>query len=146
MRKGVAQKDSGEEGDNASVSSEMEEEYRDIISDGRTTGIHRTAGEEKEAGIIVCLDKLNVYAPGDFFKEHVDTPRSTDMFGTLLINLPTKHEGGQLIVRAPIGVNSGAGMERDEHTTNWGDGQNLEWIANMKSFRLPVATGEIQHT
>jgi hypothetical protein len=44
--------------------------------------------------IVARLDKLNVYSAGDFFKSHVDTPRSNQMFGTLLMNLPVAHEGG----------------------------------------------------
>lgn len=47
-------------------------------------------------GVRAELYKVNVYGPGDFFKEHVDTPRSTDMFGTLLVCLPTDHKGGDL--------------------------------------------------
>ena len=66
------------------------------------------------------------------------------MFGTLLINLPAKHEGGQLVVRAPMGVDSGARMERDEYTTNWGDDNNFEWIAFFSDCEhevLPVISG-----
>ncbi|KAF9053209.1 hypothetical protein BJ165DRAFT_1446302 [Panaeolus papilionaceus] len=47
----------------------------------------------------VELYKLNVYGPGSFFKPHVDTPRGDDMFGSLVVVLPTKHEGGTLIFR-----------------------------------------------
>ncbi|KAF9038604.1 hypothetical protein BJ165DRAFT_1499142 [Panaeolus papilionaceus] len=43
--------------------------------------------------------KLNIYGPGSFFKAHVDTPRGADMFGSLVIVLPTPHEGGSLIFR-----------------------------------------------
>ncbi|KAF7300600.1 Fe2OG dioxygenase domain-containing protein [Mycena chlorophos] len=42
------------------------------------------------------LYKLNVYGPGSFFKSHKDTPRSKDMIGSLVIVLPTTHEGGEL--------------------------------------------------
>ncbi|KAF9535324.1 hypothetical protein CPB83DRAFT_841574 [Crepidotus variabilis] len=45
------------------------------------------------------LYKLNVYGPGAFFKSHVDTPRSDTMFGSLVIVLPTVHEGGSLVFR-----------------------------------------------
>ncbi|KZS88273.1 hypothetical protein SISNIDRAFT_446096 [Sistotremastrum niveocremeum HHB9708] len=45
------------------------------------------------------LYKLNVYGPGSFFKPHRDTPRADDMFGSLIVALPTKHEGGSLILR-----------------------------------------------
>ncbi|KAF7329115.1 Fe2OG dioxygenase domain-containing protein [Mycena kentingensis (nom. inval.)] len=40
--------------------------------------------------------KLNVYGPGSFFKAHQDTPRSSDMVGSLVVVLPTKHTGGAL--------------------------------------------------
>ncbi|KAF8955841.1 hypothetical protein BDZ97DRAFT_1764411 [Flammula alnicola] len=45
------------------------------------------------------LYKLNVYGPGSFFKAHVDTPRSDTMFGSLVVVLPTRHEGGSLVFR-----------------------------------------------
>ncbi len=37
--------------------------------------------------------------PGGFFKAHVDTPRSNTMIGSLVVILPTDHEGGSLIIR-----------------------------------------------
>lgn len=46
------------------------------------------------------LYKLNVYAgPSGHFKAHVDTPRSTDQIGSLVVCLPSIHQGGQLEVR-----------------------------------------------
>ena len=36
---------------------------------------------------------------GDFFKAHKDTPRGQDMFGSLVVVLPTLHEGGQFVLR-----------------------------------------------
>lgn len=38
--------------------------------------------------------KLNVYKKGGFFKPHVDTPRGGNMFGTLVVCLPTTFTGG----------------------------------------------------
>ena len=46
---------------------------------------------------IVCEPyKLLIYAEGGFFKAHVDTPRSSRQFGSLIISLPTtqRYEGG----------------------------------------------------
>jgi hypothetical protein len=40
-------------------------------------------------------------AAAGFFKAHRDTPTSTDMFGSLVICLPTEFTGGQLIIRSP---------------------------------------------
>ena len=34
-----------------------------------------------------------------FFKAHKDTPRSTDMLGSLVVIYPTPHEGGELVLR-----------------------------------------------
>ncbi|KAF9555441.1 hypothetical protein CPC08DRAFT_133245 [Agrocybe pediades] len=56
---------------------------------------NRDAGKSIKAE----LYKLNVYGPGSFFKSHVDTPHGDNMFGSLVIVLPTKHEGGSLVFR-----------------------------------------------
>ncbi|KAF4618646.1 hypothetical protein D9613_009835 [Agrocybe pediades] len=58
----------------------------------------RNAGNSN-VSIKAQLYKLNVYGPGSFFKSHVDTPRGDYMFGSLVIVLPTKHEGGSLVFR-----------------------------------------------
>ena len=46
------------------------------------------------------LYKLNLYTgPRGCFKSHVDTPHSGDMFGSLVICLPTQFSGGALVAR-----------------------------------------------
>ncbi|KAI7788131.1 2og-fe oxygenase family protein [Diaporthe eres] len=46
------------------------------------------------------LYKLDVYAgPSGHFKAHVNTPRSTEQIGSLVVCLPCVHQGGQLEVR-----------------------------------------------
>jgi hypothetical protein len=42
--------------------------------------------------------KLNVYKQGGFFKAHVDTPRGGNMFGTLVVCLPSSFSGGDFEV------------------------------------------------
>ncbi|EFJ22281.1 hypothetical protein SELMODRAFT_416753 [Selaginella moellendorffii] len=49
--------------------------------------------------LIAKLYKLNVYAQGDFFKPHVDTPQSGNMLASLVVSLPCAHSGGDLVVR-----------------------------------------------
>lgn len=115
-------------------------------------------GDEKRGRrIIARLDKLNVYSTGDFFKSHVDTPRSTQMFGTLLMNLPVAHEEGGLVVYAPydnnddrdrsgaIAQSSDANLQqRDSYTTTWGAEDVLSWIAFFSDCPhevLPVKSG-----
>ena len=36
---------------------------------------------------------------GSFFKAHVDTPRSENTFGSLVVFYPTAHEGGSFLMR-----------------------------------------------
>lgn len=43
--------------------------------------------------------KLLLYAQGGFFLEHRDTEKSDGMFGTLVIVLPSSHDGGELVIR-----------------------------------------------
>ncbi|KAK0621834.1 hypothetical protein B0T17DRAFT_618232 [Bombardia bombarda] len=51
-------------------------------------------------GVHAELYRLNVYsAPSGFFKPPVDIPRSTQQFDWLVVCLPCRHEGGQLVVR-----------------------------------------------
>ncbi|GJE97692.1 2OG-Fe(II) oxygenase [Phanerochaete sordida] len=47
----------------------------------------------------VELYKLNVYGPGSFFKAHKDTPRADNMIASLVVVLPTRHDGGALVLR-----------------------------------------------
>ncbi len=45
------------------------------------------------------LDKMLVYGPGQFFAPHQDSERSDDMVGSLVVELPSRHEGGEFVVR-----------------------------------------------
>jgi len=45
------------------------------------------------------LYKLLVYDQGGFFLSHRDTEKAPGMFGTLIVVLPSAHEGGDLVVR-----------------------------------------------
>ena len=43
------------------------------------------------------IHKLNIYCKGGHFKTHVDTPRSKEMFGSLVVCLPSQFSGGTLV-------------------------------------------------
>ncbi len=45
------------------------------------------------------LYKLLIYEKGDFFLPHKDSEKEPGMFGTLIIGLPSHHEGGELLVQ-----------------------------------------------
>ncbi|KAF5871910.1 uncharacterized protein Bfra_008936 [Botrytis fragariae] len=50
-------------------------------------------------GVLAELYKLNIYSgPSGKFKAHVDTPRGTRQFGSLVVCLPCSYQGGQLRV------------------------------------------------
>lgn len=52
-----------------------------------------------ECSFVPSLYKLLLYTSGSFFKPHRDSEKEKDMFGTLVIQLPSQFEGGQLVVR-----------------------------------------------
>lgn len=43
------------------------------------------------------LYKLLIYERGAFFRAHQDSQKANGMFGTLVISLPSKHEGGKVV-------------------------------------------------
>jgi hypothetical protein len=43
--------------------------------------------------------KLLVYERGSFFLSHRDSEKADGMFGTLVVTLPSEHQGGELVVR-----------------------------------------------
>ncbi len=45
------------------------------------------------------LYKLLVYEPGGFFAEHRDTEKVDGMIATLVISLPTRGQGGEIVIR-----------------------------------------------
>ncbi len=53
----------------------------------------------EDASIRAELYKLLVYDPGGFFLPHRDSEKSPGMFGTLLVQLPSLHTGGELRIR-----------------------------------------------
>lgn len=67
-------------------------------------------------------------APGGKFKPHVDTPRNKDQIGSLVVSLPSAHQGGQLSVN-----NAGAGAGGLNVVFDWSsDGTEpgeIKWAA-----------------
>ena len=54
--------------------------------------------------------KTTIYTPGGHFKEHVDTPVSEDMIGTIVVCWPSEFEGGEFV------INCG---NEDEEVLDW---------------------------
>ncbi|EJD52892.1 hypothetical protein AURDEDRAFT_54784, partial [Auricularia subglabra TFB-10046 SS5] len=85
------------------------------------------------------LYKLNVYGPGSFFESHKDTPRSEDMFGSLVLNFPTMHEGGALVLR-----HDGHEVVHNASQAAYTSDTQVSWIAfysDVEHEVLPVQSG-----
>ncbi|KAL1866874.1 hypothetical protein Daus18300_006577 [Diaporthe australafricana] len=80
-----------------------------------------TPESDVRRGVRAELYKLNVYSsPSGKFKPHIDTPRGSTQFGSLVVCLPLEHEGGQLQVR----------HKGEEVTYDWGNNRNqISWAA-----------------
>ena len=48
--------------------------------------------------IAAHLYKMLIYEAGDFFLPHKDSEKEKGMFGTLIIGLPSKHSGGEIVL------------------------------------------------
>ena len=80
------------------------------------------------------LYMLNVYSTGGHFKSHVDTPRSKDMFGSLVVCLPSEFTGGALVTR----------HQGHEVTFDWSSSTTTHWAAFFSDVEhevLPVTSG-----
>ena len=80
------------------------------------------------------LYMLNVYSAGGHFKRHVDTPRSADMFGSLVVCLPSCFEGGELVTR----------HQGREVKFDWSSTTTAQWSAfysDVEHKVLPVISG-----
>lgn len=72
---------------------EWEKSIRKIIKK-----VKKVLGIE-ESSVTASLYKLLVYETGSFFLPHQDSEKEQGMFGTLVVGLPAKHTGGELIIR-----------------------------------------------
>lgn len=88
------------------------------------------------------IHKLNIYiGPNGHFKPHLDTPRSGEMLGSLVVCFPTKFSGGALVTR-----HLGHEVVFDwSHSFQGPDrSQNIQWAAFFSDVEheiLPVTSG-----
>ena len=86
------------------------------------------------------LYKMNVYSgPTGCFKAHVDTPRGGNMFGSLVVCLPSQFTGGSLVTRQ-----LGQEVIYDWSSPTSDPVQNIQWAAFFSDVEheiLPVTNG-----
>ena len=56
-------------------------------------------GLDKQVNVEARLHKLVLYEEGGTFDWHQDTEKSNEMFGSLVINLPSYYEGGDFLIK-----------------------------------------------
>lgn len=83
--------------DNSNFSTRLDVVDTGIVEHVRSKLVDVGHGGQKK--IRPELYKLNIYGTGSFFKAHKDTPRGENMFGSLVVVFPTRHEGGALHLR-----------------------------------------------
>jgi len=81
--------------------------------------------------------KLLVYGKGGHFKAHRDTEKLDAMFGTLIIALPSAHEGGRLFVRHD-GREIEVDFSQKEHLHDF---QHAAFFADCEHEVEPVRSG-----
>ncbi|KAL3705144.1 hypothetical protein TMatcc_008816 [Talaromyces marneffei ATCC 18224] len=105
-----------------------------IFRDQAVTGLGLTTAKPEE--VKMELYKLLIYEEGAFFLPHQDSEKADGMFATLVISLPSKHEGGEVIVshkgeslKFETGSNS-------EYGFSW-----AAWYADVMHEVKPVRSG-----
>ena len=61
--------------------------------------VYGNSGRSVSPNVVPSDLVASILDQGSFFKSHKDTPRGTDMLGSLVIIYPTAHEGGELVLR-----------------------------------------------
>lgn len=81
--------------------------------------------------------KLLMYDEGGFFLPHRDTEKAPGMFGSLILNLPARHSGGELVIR------HNGREERVDFGAEF-DASEIRWaafFADCEHEVLPVTSG-----
>ncbi|KAJ3036938.1 hypothetical protein HDV00_002184 [Rhizophlyctis rosea] len=123
----------------------------------------RTLMMPTHSSIRAQLYKLNAYGEGGHFKAHVDTPVGGQMFGSLVVCLPVKFDGGKLVVKqknkavdfdwaeemrqgdeSNMEVDSGGdGAEREDHDT---DPKQASSSARTRALRWAAFYSDCEHS
>ncbi|KAI9882227.1 MAG: Sorting nexin mvp1 [Watsoniomyces obsoletus] len=102
------------------------------ILDLVASGLGILAGQR---AIKARLHKLLLYEEGGCFRAHQDSEKEPRMFGTLVISLPSKHEGGA-VVTTHAGKSSIYHTDKDEFESTY-----IAWYADVMHKVKPVISG-----
>lgn len=111
----------------------VELEGFDPAAEGVLESIRSTLAPLDPSPLTAELYDINVYGPKGHFVDHKDTPRGSDMLGTLVVCLPARFTGGALIVE-----HRGAEM-----TFDWGTAVNTQ--AEAHRVHWAAFFGDVNH-
>ncbi|OAL68751.1 hypothetical protein A7D00_7317 [Trichophyton violaceum] len=80
--------------------------------------------------------KLLIYEKDAFFLSHQDSPKADGMFATLVVCLPTKHEGGEIFLN-----HQGKSMQFKTSTTSMAGFSYAAWYSDVFHEIKPITTG-----
>ena len=89
-----------------------------------------------DASVEAEFYKLLVYDEGAFFVSHRDSEKTGGMFGTLVVSLPSQHEGGTLIIR-----HAGREVRHELHVQEPSEVRYAGFYADCEHEVLPIASG-----
>ena len=82
------------------------------------------------------LYKLLLYEEGAYFKPHQDSEKTPGMFGTLVVCLPSSHQGGELVLR-----HDGKTVTFDTSVTSSFEVSFAAWYSDVLHEVKPVTSG-----
>lgn len=80
--------------------------------------------------------KLLIYEEGAFFLAHQDSPKTEGMFGTLVVCLPSKHEGGEVYL-----THNGESRVFKSSQVSEFEGSYAAWYSDVTHEIKPVTSG-----
>ncbi|CAH0390456.1 unnamed protein product [Bemisia tabaci] len=104
-----------------------------VILDSVSKGLGISKGAEK---ISAELYKLLLYESGAFFKAHTDSEKGLGMFATLVVCLPSSHEGGRLVL-----THDNEKYEFETALSSKFSTSYAAWYADIRHEVLPVTSG-----
>eukprot|EP00116_Pleurobrachia_bachei_P002638 sb/3462900/ len=123
-----------------------------LVSSGVLSEVQKNLGIDSERFDLVAEQySLNMYGKGGHFKKHKDTPRGSDMVGTLLVQLPgAYYEGGALKISVGDGLKKKVVL--DGHKTAPGlysygyERERFKWqLPDPKNLRIAAFFCDIDH-
>jgi hypothetical protein len=117
-----------------SLKNPLWEEQLKIFRDQAITGLGLTTAKPEE--VKMELYKLLIYEEGAFFLPHQDSEKADGMFATLVISLPSKHEGGEVITSHKGESSKFHTASNSEFGFSW-----AAWYADVMHEVKPVRSG-----